>query len=80
MSSQQHLASGYRADCDLYARDQVLNSAIIAADISRGWEEYLAILDAFYADHVEVTDGTEARNWKGTNSRTSFSNSWSHFM
>jgi len=60
MRSQQHLASGYRADCDLYARDQVLNSAIIAADISRGWEEYLAILDAFYADHVEVTDGTEA--------------------
>jgi hypothetical protein len=60
MRSQQHLASGYRASCDLYARDQVLNSAIIAADISRGWEEYLAILDAFYADRVEVTDGTEA--------------------
>jgi hypothetical protein len=59
MRSHQHLASGYRADCDLYARDQVLNSAIVAADISRGWEEYLAILDAFYADHVEVTDGTE---------------------
>ena len=60
MRSRQHLASGYRADCDLYAQNQVLNSAIIAADISRGWEEYLAILDAFYADHVEVTDGTEA--------------------
>ena len=59
MRSQQHLASGYRADCDIYARDQVLNSAIIAADISRGWEEYLEIFDAFYADHVEVTDGTE---------------------
>src|SRR5579872_6774902 len=60
MRGQQHLASGDRADCDLYARDQVLNSAIIAADISRGWEEYIAILDAFYADQVDVTDGTEA--------------------
>jgi hypothetical protein len=60
MSGQQHLASGDRADCDLYVRDQVLNSAIIAADITRGWEEYIAILDAFYADQVEVTDCTEA--------------------
>ena len=60
MRGQQPLASEDRADCDQYVRDQVLNSAIIAADISKGWEEYLAILDAFYADQVEVTDGTEA--------------------
>jgi hypothetical protein len=33
----------------------VLNSAIIAADIGRGWEGYLEIFDAFYADEVEVT-------------------------
>ena len=45
---------------DLYAREKVLNSAIIAADISSGWEEYLQIFDAFYADHVEVSDGTES--------------------
>ena len=44
---------------DLYAREKVLNSAIIAADISSGWEEYLQIFDAFYADQVEVSDGTE---------------------
>ena len=59
MITQQQLPSFKRADRDLYAREEVLNSAIIAADISSGWEEYLEIFDAFYADHVEVTDGTE---------------------
>ena len=60
MITQQHLASIHRADRDLYAREKVLNSAIIAADISSGWEAYLEIFDAFYADHVEVSDGTES--------------------
>ena len=60
MSTQQHLASVNYVERDLYARERVLNSAIIAADISRGWEEYLEILEAFYADHVKVTDGTES--------------------
>jgi hypothetical protein len=58
MITQQ--ASINRADRDLCAREKVLNSAIIAGDISSGWEEYLQILDAFYADHVEVSDGTES--------------------
>jgi hypothetical protein len=35
------LASIKHPDRDLYAREKVLNSAIIAADISGGWEEYL---------------------------------------
>ena len=43
MIPQQHLASFKHADRDLYAREEVLNSAIIAADISSGWEEYLEI-------------------------------------
>ena len=59
MITQQHLASIHRADCDVSASEKVLNSAIIAADISSGWEEYLQIFDAFYADQVEVSDGTE---------------------
>ena len=59
MSVQHHFALGDQGNRDLNARERVLNSAIIAADISRGWEEYLEILDAFYADHVEVSDGTE---------------------
>jgi hypothetical protein len=60
MGTQQYLASVNYADRDLYARERVLNSAIIASDISSGWEEYLKIFDAFYADHVEVSDGTES--------------------
>ena len=60
MSTQQHLASINHGDRDLYARERVLNSAVIAADISSGWEEYLQIFDAFYADQVEVSDGTES--------------------
>jgi hypothetical protein len=60
MITQQRLASTNRANRDLYAREKVLNSAIIAADISSGWEAYLEIFDAFYADHVEVSDGTES--------------------
>jgi hypothetical protein len=59
MITQQHLASINRAHRDLYAREKVLNSAIRAADISSGWEAYLEIFDTFYADHVEVSDGTE---------------------
>ncbi len=60
MITQQHVASINYAGRDLYAREKVLNSAIIAADISSGWEEYLEIFNAFYADRVEVSDGTES--------------------
>jgi hypothetical protein len=58
MSTQHHFAPGDHRDRDLYARERVLNSAIIAADVGRGWEEYLEIFDAFYADEVEVTTDT----------------------
>jgi hypothetical protein len=60
MSMITQQASINNADRDLYAREKVLNSAIIAADISSGWETYLEIFDAFYADHVEVSDDTES--------------------
>jgi hypothetical protein len=65
MITQQHLASTNRANRDLYAREMALNSAIIASDISSGWEAYLEIFDAFYADHVEVSDGTESGSVSG---------------
>ena len=75
------LASINRADRDLYAREKVLNSAIIAADISSGWEAYLEIFDGFYADHVEVSDGTESGSVFGRSGFAhSFSNSLSRFM
>ena len=65
MSAQHHFAPGDQRDRDLYARERVLNSAIIAADIGRGWEEYLEIFDAFYADEVEVTTDTETGPIRG---------------
>jgi hypothetical protein len=65
MSAQHHFAPGDQCGRDLYARERDLNSAIIAADISRGWEEYLEILDAFYADDVEVTADTETDPIRG---------------
>ena len=65
MSTQHHFAPSDHRDRDLYARERALNSAIIAADIGRGWEEYLEIFDAFYADDVEVTADTEAGPIRG---------------
>src|SRR5882672_3255785 len=65
MRTQHHFVPGDHGERDLYARERVLNSAIIAADIGRGWEEYLEIVDAFYADDVEVTADTEAGPIRG---------------
>ena len=58
ISTQNHFTTSDLSDRDLRARERVLNSAIIGADISRGWEEYFEIFDAFYADDVEVSGET----------------------
>src|SRR5882672_5015184 len=65
MRTKTRFAPCDHRDRDLYARERVLNSAIIAADIGRGWEEYLEMVDAFYADDVEVTADTEAGPIRG---------------
>lgn len=65
MSTKYHFAPGKDTDNDTYARERVLNSAIVTADISGGWEEYLEILDAFYADDVEVTTDTQTSAVRG---------------
>src|SRR6202790_4288394 len=59
ISTQHHFSPSDHRGRDSYATERVLNSAIIAADIGRGWEEYLEIFDALYADEVEVTTDTE---------------------
>lgn len=45
--------------CDDYAAnlktEKLLNAAIQGADIREGFEEYLAILDGFYADDITAT-------------------------
>ena len=38
--------------------DRALNGAIVRAEISESFEEYLEIFDAFYADDVEVSSET----------------------
>jgi hypothetical protein len=38
--------------------DRALSNAIVQAEISESFEEYLEILDAFYADDVEVSSDT----------------------
>ena len=65
MNTQHHCAPGDLLGRDSYTRERVLNSAIIGADISRGWEEYLEIFDAFYAEEAEVTTDTETGPMRG---------------
>ena len=38
--------------------ERALNTAIVNADIPRGYEEYLALVDQYYADDVEVSSDT----------------------
>ena len=60
MNDQHGLAFPDHFDNDAYSgtrmRDRVLNAAIIRADISNSYEEYLEIFDDFYADDVEASD------------------------
>ena len=35
--------------------DCTLNAAILNADVNSGYEEYLAIFDSFYADHLQAS-------------------------
>ena len=34
--------------------ERALNTAIVNADITRGFEEFLALVDQYYAEDVEV--------------------------
>jgi hypothetical protein len=56
------LISTDRLDGDRYTRlerlERALNQAIIQAEISESYEEYLEIFDAFYADDIAVTSDT----------------------
>jgi hypothetical protein len=62
MINQHSFASGDHCDRDLFPKSQTgeraLNAAIVQAKISEGFEEYLEIFDAFYADDVEVSSET----------------------
>ena len=45
--------------------ERTLNEAIVHADISRGYEEYFEILDAFYADDIEGSSETTEEPIRG---------------
>jgi hypothetical protein len=38
--------------------ERALNTAIVNADITRGFEEYLVLVDQYYAEDVEVSADT----------------------
>jgi hypothetical protein len=47
------------------SRERALNAAIAEAEISQGYEQYLEIFDAFYADDVEVSSETQEEPIRG---------------
>ena len=69
MTNQHSFASADHCDRDQFTGSQtgerVLNAAIVQAKISGGFEEYLEIFDAFYADDFEVGSETEKEPIRG---------------
>lgn len=59
MTDQHRFVSADHCDCDRYtsshAVESALNAAIVQAEISASFEQYLEIFDAFYAEDVEVS-------------------------
>jgi hypothetical protein len=45
--------------------DLILNEAILGADITYGYEEYLQIVDRFYDDDVEISGDASAEPLRG---------------
>lgn len=56
-------------DDDLFASshegERALNRAIVTAEISRSYEEYLEIFDRFYAEDIEVSSATSTGQIRG---------------
>jgi len=69
MRDQHSFVSGDHCDCDRYtgshAGERALNAAILQAEISASFEQYLAIFDAFYADDVEVSSEAQEEPIRG---------------
>src|SRR6266404_769494 len=69
MTDQHSFVSVDHFDRDLYTSSQtgerVLNAAIVQAEISESFEEYLKIFDVFYADDIEVSSETRKEPIRG---------------
>src|SRR5258705_6087118 len=46
-------------------RERALNAAMVQADISKSFEEYLGIFEAFYADEIQVNSETRKEVIRG---------------
>jgi hypothetical protein len=62
MIKEQSFVSAEHVDLDPFTssqtRERTLNAAIVQADISESFEEYLEIFDVFYDDDIEITSDT----------------------
>jgi len=69
MTKEQRFISADHIDLDPFvssqAREGTLNAAIIQANISESFEEYLEIFDAFYADDIEISGETAKEPIRG---------------
>jgi hypothetical protein len=69
MTNNQSFVSADQCDRDLHTSSQTaeraLNTAIVQADNSENFEEYLEIFNAFYADDVEVSSETHEEPLRG---------------
>ena len=69
MAKERSFVARDYSDRDLYtssrAREHALNSAIVRAEISESFEEYLEIFDAFYAGDIEVSSETAEEPIRG---------------
>jgi acetolactate synthase small subunit len=76
MSDQHSFVSADQFHPDPYAQsrtaERTLNAAIVQADISRSFEEYLEIFDRFYGDDIEVSSETQKEPIRGKPE-------WDHF-
>ena len=66
---EHSFVAGDYSDRDLYVssrtQERALNSAIVRAEISESFEEYLEIFDAFYADDIEISGETAKEPIRG---------------
>jgi hypothetical protein len=69
MSYQRSFISADRFHFDPYTQsrnaERTLNAAIVHADISRSYEEYLGIFDEFYGDDIEGSSETMKEPLRG---------------
>jgi hypothetical protein len=69
MTKEQSFISADHIDLDPFmssqTQERTLNAAILQANISESFEEYLEIFDAFYADDIEVSGETAKEPIRG---------------